>query len=336
MKCFRLALVLSIGAMLIFPIATVLAGGAGEKTPALSKQKVVIGVSPKMKGAPYWDTAGLGAVQAGKDLGIDVIVQSPTMADATLQSTIIDDFITRGVNALVVAANDETALIPVLQRATKQGILIITYDSDVPNSARKYMVHASGTVDIGRRLGELLIKDMGTSGKVAIMTGGLGALNLNQHIQGAKEILAKYPGIEIVKTVASGDDQQQAFINAENLLKSYPDLKGIIGVAAGEPPAACEAVTQAGKAGQIAIVGLITPNSVKKYFQSNVMKDGLLWDPAALTYAAVKVANMLLQGQSPKDGDILYPGGSPIKIDGAYIFSGTTTFTPENIGNFNF
>lgn len=334
MRRYRTIYILIIMTLIVFPLVFSFAGG--KKEEEATKKGFVIGVSPKLKGSPYWDAAEQGAINAGKDLGIEVIVLSPTTADATAQYAIIDDLITRGVDALCVGANDETALLPVLERADKEGIIIVTYDSDAPASARKYMIGAADNVAIGRKEAELLVEDMGESGQVAIMVAALGALNIKQNAQGATEVLSKYPNIEIVKTVASGDDQQQAFINAENLLRSFPDLKGIIGAGAGEPPGAAEAVVQAGKAGEIEIVGTITPNSVKQYFHDGVLKHGVLWDPAGLGYTAVKVAHMLLMGEKPKDGDILAPGGNPIKIEGDWIYIGLTVFTPENIDNYDF
>ncbi|MEG1516301.1 MAG: autoinducer 2 ABC transporter substrate-binding protein, partial [Clostridia bacterium] len=264
---------------------------------AVAEQKeIVIGVAPKMVGAPYWDYANEGCVKAGKALGITVNLQASTTASAQEQAAIIDNFVTLGVDAIVVAANDESTLLPALNRASDAGIPIITYDSDVPDSRRLYCVASCGQVELGEMMAKELVDIMGESGEVAFMTGSLSAFNHNQILEGYRNVLDRYAGISVVATVESGDDQQQAFINAENLLASYANLKGILGVAAGETPSAAEAVMQAGLGGQVKIVGVATPNSVREYYAEGVLESTLLWDPAAMGFIAVKVAYDYING----------------------------------------
>lgn len=308
-----------------------------EADSAADTGDFVIGVAPKMVGAPYWDYANDGCKKAGEDLGVKVELQASTTASAQEQISIIDNYITMDVDAIVVAANDETTLLPALERASDAGIPIITYDSDVPDSDRLYCIAGNTQVGLGEMMGKELVDIMGESGEVAFMTGSLGAFNHNQILEGYKNILDEYPDIKVVATVESGDDQQQAFVNAENLLASYPNLKGILGVAAGETPSAAAAVEQAGKSGEIKIVGVATPNSVKEYYVSGTLERTVLWDPYAMGYIAVKVAVDYLNGEEPKEGDVLYEGGTPVIIDeDKNIYIGTTVFTKDNINDFDF
>jgi ABC-type sugar transport system substrate-binding protein len=299
--------------------------------------EIVIGVSPKMVGAPYWDYANEGSKKAGEDLGVKIELQASTTASAQEQVSIIDNYITMGVDAIVVAANDETTLLPALQRASEAGIPIITYDSDVPDSDRLYCIAGTTQVGLGEMMAKELVGIMGEEGEVAYMTGSLSAFNHNQILKGYDNILSQYPGIKVVTTVESGDDQQKAFVNAENLLASYSNLKGILGVAAGETPSAAEAVVQAGKSGEIAVVGVATPNSVKKYYEDGTLESTILWDPYAMGYIAVKVAVNHLNGVEPKEGDVLYDGSNPVTIDADNnLYIGTTVFRKDNIDNFDF
>lgn len=308
-----------------------------EKAAEEEKNDYVIGVAPKMVGSPYWDYANEGCKKAGEDLGVKVELQASTTASAEEQASIIDNYITMGVDAIVVASNDETTLLPALERASEAGIPVITYDSDVPDSDRLYCIAGNTQVGLGEMMASELVEIMGESGEVAFMTGSLGAYNHNQILEGYKNILKDYPDIKIVTTVESGDDQQQAFVNAENLLASYPELKGILGVAAGETPSAAAAVEQAGKSGEIAIVGAATPNSVKEYYENGTLERTVLWDPYAMGYIAVKVAVNHLNGTEPAEGDVLYEEGEGIMIgEDKNIYIGTTVFTPDNINKFDF
>jgi len=308
-----------------------------EAGQTAENKQLVIGVSPKMIGAPYWEYANQGCVEAGKALGVKVEMQATTTASATEQVSIIDNYITMGVDALVVAANDESTLLPALKRAEEAGIPIFTYDSDVPDSARLYCVAGTGQVNLGEIMAQQLVEEMGEEGEVAFMTGSLGAFNHNQILEGYRNVLSQYPGITEVAVVESGDDQQKAFVNAENLLASYPNLKGILGVAAGETPAAAEAVVQAGRSGEVQIVGVATPNSVKQFYEDGTLTKTVLWDPYDMGYIAVKIAVDYLGGVEPATGDVLIDGGNPVTIDeDGNLYIGTTVFTKENIGNYDF
>ena len=301
------------------------------------EKDIVIGVAPKMIGAPYWDYAIEGCIAAGEALGITINLQASTTASAQEQASIIDNFITLGVDAIVVAANDESTLLPALNRASEAGIPIITYDSDVPDSQRLYCVASCGQVELGEMMATELVEIMGEEGEVAFMTGSLSAFNHNQILEGYRNILGGYEDITEVATVESGDDQQQAFINAENLLASYPNLKGILCVAAGETPSAAEAVMQAGLGGQVKIVGVATPNSVKEYYEAGVLESTMLWDPAAMGFIAVKLAYDYINGVQPEDGQVLYEGSNPVTIDDkGNVFIGTTIFNNDNIWDFDF
>ncbi|NLF28733.1 MAG: substrate-binding domain-containing protein [Clostridiales bacterium] len=318
-------------------MVVLLALGAFAGFAVAEDKEIVIGIAPKMVGAPYWDYANQGCMKAGEALGITVNLQASTTASAQEQAAIIDNFITLGVDAIVVAANDESTLLPVLNRASEAGIPIVTYDSDVPASQRLYCVASCGQIELGEMMAKELVNVMGEEGEVAFMTGSLSAFNHNQILQGYHNVLDHYAGISVVTTVESGDDQQQAFINAENLVASYPNLKGILGVAAGETPSAAEAVMQAGLSGQIKIVGVATPNSVKEYYEEGVLESTLLWDPAAMGFIAVKIAYDYLNGVLPENGQVLFEGGNPVTIDEAgNIFIGTTVFTNDNIWDFDF
>ncbi len=338
--------------MMVMMVTAVISGCGAESSDSAPKaeskddqaqsvkeenSEFVIGVAPKMVGSPYWDYANEGCKKAGEDLKIKVELQASTTASAEEQASIIDNYITMGVDAIVVASNDETTLLPALERASEAEIPVITYDSDVPDSDRLYCIAGNTQVGLGEMMAAELVDIMGESGEVAFMTGSLGAYNHNQILEGYKNILKEYPDIKIVTTVESGDDQQQAFVNAENLLASYPELKGILGVAAGETPSAAAAVEQAGKSGEIAIVGAATPNSVKEYYENGTLERTVLWDPYAMGYIAVRVAVDHLNGKEPEEGDILFEGSEGIKIgEDKNIYIGTTVFTSENINKFDF
>jgi rhamnose transport system substrate-binding protein len=326
-------------------VLTALAGcstsgnAGGDSTGAEGKRSYF--VNPKSIGPAYWAAAEKGAKQAGVDLGVEVIFNAPTEADSSKQINMIQDMLTRQVTGIAVAPNDAKAVASIFKKAQDQGAQVVTWDSDAPETDRQYYVAPATDEELGVKLAEVIAQQMGGKGKLAFMVAGLGAQNQIAKAEAAKSYLAeKYPDIELVTTVASNDDQQKAYENAQNLLKTYPDLAGIIGFAGGEPPAAAQAVEQAVEAGtvqkgQIAITGIAVPSLMKEYVSRGTVETIIIWDPGKLGYASVYIMDQLAQGKEVTDG-MEIPTVGKIVLDGKNIFIGTIEINKDNVDSFGF
>lgn len=298
-------------------------------------------MNPKSIGPAYWAAAEKGAKKAAADLKVEVLFNAPTEADSSKQINMIQDMLTRKVSGIGVSPNDAKAVGPVFKKAKGQGVNIVTWDSDAPDTDRQYYVAPATDQEVGELLAKTIGEEIGGKGQVAFMVAGLGSQNQIAKSNAAKAYFAaNYPDIEVVTTVASDDDQQKAYANAQNLLQTYPDLKGIIGFAGGEPPAAAEVVEQAVKAGtleknQIAITGIAVPSVVKNYIKNGTIKTDIIWDPGKLAYVTVYIMDQLAQGKEIKDG-MEIPTIGTVKVDGQSVFIGTLEVTNENVDSFDF
>ncbi|QHW33899.1 substrate-binding domain-containing protein [Paenibacillus rhizovicinus] len=298
-------------------------------------------MNPKSIGPAYWAAAEKGAEKAEKDLNVKVVFNAPTEADSAKQINMIQDMLTRKVSGIGVSPNDAKAVGPVFKKAAGQDVKIVTWDSDAPETDRQYYVAPGTDQEVGELLAKTIGEEVGGKGQVAFMVAGLGSQNQIAKADAAKAYFkANYPDVEVVTTVASDDDQQKAFANAQNLIKTYPDLKGIIGFAGGEPSAAAEVVEQAVKAGtleknQIAITGIAVPSVVKNYIKNGTIKTDIIWDPGKLAYVTVYILDQLAQGKEITDG-MEIPSAGTIKVDGQNVFIGTLEVTNDNVDSFDF
>lgn len=298
-------------------------------------------MNPKSIGPAYWAAAEKGAKKAEADLKVKVLFNAPTEADSSKQINMIQDMLTRKVSGIGVSPNDAKTVGPVFKKAAGQGVNIVTWDSDAPDTDRQYYVAPATDQEIGELLAKTIGEEIGGKGQVAFMVAGLGSQNQIAKSNAAKAYFAaNYPEIEVVTTVASDDDQQKAYANAQNLLQTYPDLKGIIGFAGGEPPAAAEVVEQAVKAGtleknQVAITGIAVPSVVKNYIKNGTIKTDIIWDPGKLAYVTVYIMDQLAQGKEIKDG-MEIPTIGTVKVDGQSVFIGTLEVTNDNVDSFDF
>lgn len=292
----------------------------------------------KLIGIPYTNACEAGMKKAAEELGIDAIfLGPPTGGDTIQQIAIIEDQISRGVDAIIISPNDDQAVKPVIKKAMSKGIKVFTWDSDAPESERIFYVAAADDVGIGGEVIDRVAADIGGKGKVAIMTGSPNALNLNLHVQGGEEAAKKYPGITLVKPyIYNDDDQQKAIQGAITLLQVHPDLAAFACMNSPGVPGAARALVQTGKEGKVVVWGLSMPSENRDYIKSGVVNGLTLWDPAKLTYVTTKLVNDYLDGNKPVDGmEIPDVGKLSVSEDGVIIMPGAI-ITKDNIDEFNF
>jgi rhamnose transport system substrate-binding protein len=315
-------------------------GGCGKpkEQAAGTKGKRTIVFVFKLVGIPYSNVCQKGAEQAAKDLGVNVEFTGPAKGgDVAGQIRIIENQISRGVDAIVISPNDPNSVKPVIEKAVARGIKVFTWDSDAPDTKRIFYVAAADDVGIGSDIMDRLAKDMGGKGKVGIMSGSQGALNLNQHVEGVLKALKKYPNIELAKPILNNNDQPQlAQSGMAGLLQRYPDLGGIACVSSPGPPGAARAAIAAGRAGKVKIWGLSLPSENRQYLKDGVVNGLILWDPAKLTYLTAKLVNDYLDGKKPTDGmEVKDIGKLKVSKNGIIIMPGVV-ITKQNVDQFDF
>jgi ABC-type sugar transport system substrate-binding protein len=254
---------------------------------------------PQLIGIPYFTAMENGGNDAAKAFGVTYMnVGSPT-ASAAEQVRLMENLIQQKVDAISISVLDSASLNPVMERAEQAGIKVYTSDSDSPDSVRRVYVAQSMDQDLGYTLIDRLAAQINNEGKIGIVSGESTATNLNTWIDFMKErVKNNYPKIEIVDVrYTQGGSSEDALRQAEELMTKYPDIKGLVAVASTTVPGVAKAVENAGKIGQVAVIGYGSPNTVRPFIKSGVMKESILWDPRALGYLNVWAGIMLLEGK---------------------------------------
>ncbi|WP_042462342.1 autoinducer 2 ABC transporter substrate-binding protein [Neobacillus dielmonensis] len=301
------------------------------------KRQVTIALVPKLVNIPYFNAVEEGAIEAGEDLGVHVIYRGPAVADADQQIKIINELINEKVDVIAVSANDPDKLVPVMKKAQSQNIKVITWDADTHSSSRELFINMVDPETLGRHLMDTLAWNVNEEGDFAIITGAESAANLNVWLNWIKiQRREYYPKMNLVEVTASDDDPHKAYIQAKQLLAEYPNLKGIIGNSSVGPPAAAQAVKEAGKSGKVAVVGLSPPNPMNEYLKINAAQVVTLWSPKKLGFLTVAIAANLIEGKKPYDRqDIPQVGKISVKDD-MVIMGEPIDFTKENVDQYDF
>lgn len=323
------------------------AGPTSSAAPAggsavASDGPVRIAVIPKINGIPYYEVVKSGVDEAAEELGddVEVIWNGPSTDEASQQIQIIQNMVNAKVDVIAIAANDTAAVAPALQAAEAAGVKVMSWDGDA--DVRDVFVQLVDPAAFGAELADLMAEQVDGAGDVAIITSTFTAPNQVAWIDGIEaQLAAKYPDIDVVTTVESGEDQQRAMQQATDLIQSNPNLKGLFAVTTAALPGAAQAVENLGLSGKVAVVGNSTPNAIKQYFESGTLESAALWNPADHGYLVVETAYALAHGDIAA-GESFEAGRlgeySPETDDtGLRItLSPPLVFTADNIGDYDF
>ncbi|BCH55917.1 substrate-binding domain-containing protein [Agrobacterium vitis] len=317
-------------------------GGTPTKAPDRKGKAIKIVDVPKLVGIGYFNSTSQGVMEAAKDLGnVNAKTDGSTKANIDDQVTLIDNYITSGVDGILFSANDPVAIAPVLKKALAAGINVVGYDADAEPDARQWFVNPATPNGVAKSLIDTLAKEIGPESSFAIVTSTFTTPNQARWIAEMSAYQAKcYPKMQWLETVEAQEDNILSFNQANTLINKYgADLKGIIGMTSVATPAAADAVTQAGQCGQISVVGLATPNAMKPYIKAGCVKSAVLWSTVDLGYAATQALRAAADGTLKPGDTVLKAGrlGDLQIINGSQILLGSpAVFTKDNIDKYNF
>lgn len=308
-----------------------------EMKSSATEKEYTIAVIPKVNGIPYFNAVEEGVLEAGKDLNVHVLYAGPLIADWQQQEQLVKEYIEKEVDAIAISANDPEKLGPILLEAKQRGIVVMTWDSDTNEKYRKYFVSSVDPETLGRHVMDTLSLNMKEKGSYAIITGSENAATLKEWIKWMViQQEENYPNMRFLEVGESNDNPQKAYMIAKELLEKYPDLKGIIGGSSVGPPAAAQAIIDANKVGEVAVVGLSSPNLVGSYLKNEAMQVSTLWSPKKLGYLTVSVAKELLLGNEVTDNKSFENVGVIRVKDDTIIMGQPIDFTKENIDQYDF
>ena len=296
---------------------------------------------PKNLGNPYFDTSDKGGETAIKSFKGTYNQVGPSTATADAQVSYINTLTQQQVGAIVLSANDPTALGSALTQAKSAGVKIVTFDSDTDAKYRDVFVNQATAEGIAKVQVDTISKEIGDSGEVAILSAAANATNQNAWIDLMKKDLAKdHPNVKLVDTVYGNDDDQTSFDKTAALLQTHPNLKGIISPTTVGIAAAARYLSTSDAKGKVKLTGLGTPNQMRAYVKDGTVDEFALWNPEDLGYLAAFAAKALIDGDiTGKKGDTFKAGklGSfTVGDKGTVLLGDPFVFNKDNIDKFHF
>lgn len=319
-------------------------GGSDTKSSSGSTKSggaTTVTFLPKNLGNPYFDTSDKGGAAAVKEFGGTYAQVGPQDASPDAQVPFINTVAQQGIKALVISANDPKAIGSALDQARKAGTKVVTFDSDTDPQYRDLFVNQASAEGIAKVQVEMIAKQIGDKGDIAILSAAANATNQNAWIKLMEsDLKANHPNINLVATVYGNDDDQTSFDKTSALLQKYPTLKGIVSPTTVGIAAAARYISTSSFKGKVAVTGLGTPNQMRKYVDDGTVTEFALWNPADLGYLAAYAAKALADGViTGKEGDKFKAGKLgeyTVGADSTVLLGDPFKFNKANISTFNF
>lgn len=272
--------------------------GAAPESVVAEPQKLRIAVVPKAVSQQFWTTVKAGAEAAGRELGAEILWKGPdSETDLAAQKSIVEDFVTQKVSAIVLAACDADALIETIRQSEAAGVPVITIDSGVNDPSVRSLV-ATDNVAGAKTAGETLIALIGGKGKVGLIPFVKGAASSEDREKGFREAVAGASGVELVAVDYSESDEGKAKNVTQDMLTSVPDLAGIFAANEAGVVGAANALREMGKADRVVLVGFDGSPAEIHLLEAGVVKALVVQDPFRMGHEGVAQAVQAARGEA--------------------------------------
>ncbi|WP_250536970.1 sugar-binding protein [Caballeronia sp. AZ10_KS36] len=292
----------------------------GSAAHAKEGKDISVAVIPKVA-VPFFDDCNKGAQSAADKAGVKYQWVVPQNTQGSTQVQIIEDLISRQVDGIAISVNEPKSVEGVIKRAAQSGVKVLTYDSDSPKSGRSMYI-GTNNVQAGETMADTMGRALNGKGEVAIVTGQLGAVNLNERITGIKKGLAKYPGIKIVETQGTDDDLARGVSVVETTLRAHPNLNGIFGVSQVGGPAVAKVLNTkefGAMKGKLEVLAFDDLPDTLKGLREGYIQGIMVQRPVTMGSLAVQHLVAQIQGKETQEKD---------------IDTGVTVVTKDNIGSY--
>jgi ribose transport system substrate-binding protein len=278
---------------------------------------------------PFWEDHKRALKDFSDVSGAKSSFIGPPDADVAEQARQLDELIARKPAGIMLFIGDADAITPGINRASEAGIPVILIISDAPNSERLCHLGIDG-IRAGRVGGEMLANAIGGSGKVIL--GTFPSPNVLDRVEGYKQVFReRYPDIEVVQVVNDKADPSFAPDAYAAAISAHPDVVGIGGTDGDSGLGAAKAIKEAGKAGQIKIVGMDRNDDMLAEVESGPIVGSVVQKSYDEAWLGAWMLYWLNHSQLKPVPDYRDAGINPLPEQ---IVTGTWQLTKDNVGQF--
>ncbi len=253
-------------------------------------------ITKKPSGA-YWETIMKGALDAGEEMGIDVVfksVENETQIDE--QKQLVIDAGANGTDAIVLAPCTATDLNEAINAVSEKGIPVVTIDSDAPESERKCCISTQNK-SAGSIAARAASDIIGGEGEIGIIGNTATAQTVIDRIGGFVDQLNGVDGIKVLDPRYCDGDKEKAASLAKELIQSNKNLKLIFSTNETSTLGICSAIEELGRSNDVQVVGFDCSSPVVGYINDGVVDATVVQNPYNMGYLGVRNAYKAYNGE---------------------------------------
>lgn len=291
----RLIPILAVSAAAVLSL-TACAGGSTSSpggTTGSYKLSFVQGVA----GDEFYITMQCGIEAEAKKQGAEVNTQGPAKFDPTLQKPIVDSVVASKPSALLIAPTDVAAMQAPLKAANAAGVKIVLVDTTVNDPSFAVSQISSDNVGGGAEAFKAFEELSPDGGKVMIMSTDPGISTVDARVKGFEDAVKANSKFSYLGVQYSHNEPAQAARLMTAALAKDPDIVGVFATNLFSAAGTGTGVRQAGKQGQVKIVGFDAGPDQVKQLQDGTVQGLIAQDPYEIGVDGVTQAVASLKGQ---------------------------------------
>lgn len=256
---------------------------------------------------PFFHAMEQGAKAEAEKLGVTLFPASVEReTDIDKQIALVENFIVKQVDAIVIAPASSQGLVTVLKQAQDEGIYVVNIDNPLDEQAMKQQGLKCPFVGSDNKLGasiatHALVAHMGGTGEVAMLEGIPGVTNAELRKAGFLSVIEHVPGMKLAASQSANWETEQAYNITTNILTAHPNLKGLFCANDNMALGAIAAVDSAGKTGQVIVVAYDNLEAAQEAILEGKMHATIEQHPELMGAYGVRAAKDHLDGKPVND-----------------------------------
>ena len=242
----------------------------------------------------HWITLNKGAQKAAGELGVTVQFMSPNTKDDAQQIECVNNAVSAGAKAIIVAANGPDAISSALKEAKDKGVKIVYVDS--PANVDAEATFSTDNKAAGKTAGEEMRKALEAKG---VTSGKIGVINVNAAtdscVMREEGFRSAFEGsaYELLETQYGEGDAAKSQSIAENYITQ--GVVGIFGCNEGSTTGAGNAIKATGKA-DIVGVGFDKSDAILGLINDGYLLATMAQNPDVMGSSGVEACVQALEG----------------------------------------
>ncbi|MCX8131791.1 MAG: substrate-binding domain-containing protein [Clostridia bacterium] len=269
----------------------------------------------------FWQSIRSGAFEAAKEFNVAVEFNGPRFTNIAEELQYLDIAIASRVDGIITHVLDEEQFQPLIDKAEKLNIPVVTIENDAKNSKRVSYVGTSG-FRLGVEGGRLVVKSRTNSARIAVILNsyendGENVMQ-NLRIAGLKDVIKSYPDIKIrtVQTCKPGIFSAEEI--TKNILNNFPDVDTILCTNSKDTLGVAQVIVDLNKLGDIVIIGYGNTPEILRYVENKVIYGTVASNPEKMGYESIKALYEVKKNNRTS----------------SYIDTGVNAITAQNVGEY--